>query len=295
MAEDSVDIVISWPRELSILLSVVTGLTGLFLVLDGWNNFRWAVLSLALMFGASLGYFVGMVTGGSAQTATFCAGSGAALVGWFTIKVVNVGVFVTGASLGTILWMPLRFALGNRITQGTAYLFLTLITIIMGSLALALKQQWVKLASPTLGAFLIIVAMDYWVDGDPNILELLVSTSGCETVTCNVLYSSVAVIATLSFVYQYQKDIGAISPISRMCLTAPSEGFFYSRRRAISETQPVNGQKDRARATPNVVNSPPSVQISDFKPLRSVRRPPGGALVAGLDPEDAQPEGKVDM
>ena len=85
------------------------------------------------------------------------------------------------------------------------YLVLAGAILIFGAIALKLEKFWLLLATPALGAFMLLAGIDHFVEDDLNVFQMLdVSTSGCKTEECYALYGSYFLLVALGIIIQYR-------------------------------------------------------------------------------------------
>jgi hypothetical protein len=203
--EDSgfLDFQLDFPHgtEVEYAIAVLLMITGLVFVFFGARLFRWTLAIFTFIAVTAVVYLLVMLIS-EKPLVSLLSGLGAGLLfALLVIKLWKLALFFVGASVGFIIWVAFN-SLFPDVIQAHAVLYglLAVLMIAFGVLAVLLEQLWLLLATPIVGAFLVIQAADVFIKDDLNVFQVVTDHEQCHSRrTCFILYGVLATLAVIGY------------------------------------------------------------------------------------------------
>lgn len=149
----------AWVGEISAPLAVAMGLLICFL---GYRLLKFTLGIMGLVAGASVGWVVGLsLAPGNSGVALLCAAIGALLGAILYVWVFYLGIFLLGASAGTIVAAALFNTVGNSLQP----IPVLAIALAFGVLALLARKFMIMVCTAFSGSYLVVAGLFHLVAG----------------------------------------------------------------------------------------------------------------------------------
>lgn len=194
----------AYAEEMYTGLSILCIVLGLVFVLFGTRLFKYTLFVFTFLAGFALGYFLVYAFFEDAKAGLITGGILGLILGFLVLKLLKVAMFGMGVGVGFVIWLTFKALFPDLVTQEISYIILAGLCVVCGLVALRMEKVWLILATPIIGAFMIVAASQTWFPQNFNVFTMIVGGVGCVGPACYIMYGSLFGIAAIGMFIQYR-------------------------------------------------------------------------------------------